>query len=496
MKVIAIDGPAGSGKSTVARRLADQLGLEYLDTGAMYRAVTFAALRRGMDPADAEPVAALARSVELEVGDQGVRVDDVDATIEIRGPEVSRAVSLVAANPAVRTELVRRQREWATARGGGVLEGRDIGSVVFPDAVLKVYLTARPEVRADRRAAEVSDLDYETVAADLARRDALDQGREADPLRLADGAVELDTSDLTIDQIVAELAGMVEARSASEPAPGGATVPVDEAAAEVAATAPDDTSGGGVTAAGPVDGTTGPAVPAHHEAQKTDHLRAPAVQVHPPTRLERISYGAIRGLFLGLAKVWLRLEIHGAGNVPAHGPFVLAPVHRSNLDFILVSTVRRPRMRYMGKASIWKSRALGRFVSMLGAFPVHRGTADRESLRTCLEVIENGEPLVMFPEGTRRSGPVVEDLFDGPAYVAARAGVPLVPVGIGGSAEAMPVGGRFVRPHKVVLVVGEPILPPAGDGTGRVKRRVVRELTSTLEREVQRLYDDARRRAG
>lgn len=210
MKVIAIDGPAGSGKSTVARRLAERLGLEYLDTGAMYRAVTFAALRRGIDPAEPDPVEQLARSVELDVTTEHVRVDDVDATIEIRGPEVSRAVSLVAANPGVRTEMVRRQREWAEARGGGVLEGRDIGTVVFPDAVLKVYLNARPEVRAERRAAEVSDLDYETVAADMARRDALDQGRETAPLRRADGAFELDTSDLTVDEIVDDLARRID----------------------------------------------------------------------------------------------------------------------------------------------------------------------------------------------------------------------------------------------------------------------------------------------
>jgi cytidylate kinase len=205
VKVIAIDGPAGSGKSTVARRLAERLGMDYLDTGAMYRAVTFAALRRGIDPADAEPVARLAKAVDLEVTPGEVRVDGVDATIEIRGPEVSRAVSLVAANPEVRTELVRRQREWAASRGGGVVEGRDIGSVVFPDAQLKVYLTARPEVRAERRAAEVTGLDYETVAADLARRDALDQGRETAPLRVPEGAVELDTSDMTVEEIVDEI---------------------------------------------------------------------------------------------------------------------------------------------------------------------------------------------------------------------------------------------------------------------------------------------------
>jgi len=209
--IVAIDGPAGSGKSTTARRVADAMGWLYLDTGAMYRAVTFAALRRGVDPADVEPVARIAQEVRLRVDADGVRVDDVDATIEIRGPEVTRAVSMVAANPDVRREMVSRQREWARRRGGGVLEGRDIGSVVFPDAALKVYLTASPEVRAARRSKEVTDLDYQTVAADLARRDALDQGREVDPLREVEGAVVVDTSELGIDEIVNRLVEMLEA---------------------------------------------------------------------------------------------------------------------------------------------------------------------------------------------------------------------------------------------------------------------------------------------
>ena len=200
--IIAIDGPGGSGKSTVARHLAERLGLEYLDTGAMYRAVAFAALRRGIDPSDEEPVGHLVDDLELSVSEAGVTVDGVDATIEIRGPEVTRAVSLVAANPAVRTELRSRQREWAATREGGVVEGRDIGTVVFPDARLKVFLTARADVRAERRSQEVSDLDYETVAADLARRDTLDEGREDSPLATADDALVLDTSGMSIDQVV------------------------------------------------------------------------------------------------------------------------------------------------------------------------------------------------------------------------------------------------------------------------------------------------------
>src|SRR3954447_3652514 len=203
MRVIAIDGPAGSGKSTVAKALAERLGLEYLDTGAMYRSVAFAALRRGIDPEDTEPVARVARDLDLRMGPDGaISVDGVDARIEIRGPEVTRAVSIVAANPLVRDEMRSRQREWAAKRDGGVMEGRDIGTVVFPDAELKVYLDASPEVRASRRSKEVAELAYETVATDLAPRDALDQGRADSPLREADDAVVIDTSDLTVEAIV------------------------------------------------------------------------------------------------------------------------------------------------------------------------------------------------------------------------------------------------------------------------------------------------------
>ena len=213
MRVIAIDGPAGSGKSTVARAVADRLALPYLDTGAMYRSVAFMVLRAAGDPDDLEFAANTARSMELDLSDGRVMVNGVDATLQIRGPEVTRAVSAVAANPMVRREMVSRQREWVERRGGGVLEGRDIGTVVFPDAELKVYLTADEDVRAERRAKEVTDLDYKTVAADITRRDTVDSTRDVGPLTEAHDAVIIDTSSLTVEDVVTRI---VELLSNSE----------------------------------------------------------------------------------------------------------------------------------------------------------------------------------------------------------------------------------------------------------------------------------------
>ncbi len=202
--VVAIDGPAGAGKSTVGREVARRLGLEYLDTGAMYRAVTFAVLRRGLDPHDVEAVAAIVGDVTMTVDDRGVVVDGVDASVEIRGREVTAAVSAVAANSAVRSDLVARQRHWAAEHHGGVIEGRDIGSVVFPDAALKLYVTASPRVRAERRVAEIGG-DVDEVEASIIERDRKDSSRSDSPLTEADGSTVVDTTDSTIDEVVEEI---------------------------------------------------------------------------------------------------------------------------------------------------------------------------------------------------------------------------------------------------------------------------------------------------
>jgi 1-acyl-sn-glycerol-3-phosphate acyltransferase len=209
-----------------------------------------------------------------------------------------------------------------------------------------------------------------------------------------------------------------------------------------------------------------------------------------------VLYRFVRVLVLGVAKVFGRIKVIGRSNIPRDQPFILAPVHRSNVDFALVSLVTTRRMRYMGKDSIFKFKFLNPFFHALGAFPVHRGAADREALRTSIAVIDSGQPLVMFPEGTRQSGPVVQELFDGTAYVAAKTGVPIVPVGIGGSEAAMPKGSKFIHPTKLVLVVGEPLEPPAPRESGGASRRAVKELTDQLRSELQKLFDEAETRAG
>ena len=208
--IVAIDGPAGAGKSTVGRAVAARLGLQYLDTGAMYRAVTFAALRRGIDPADEDDVASLAAAIEMTLDGSAVIVDGVDATVEIRGREVTAAVSAVAANSQVRAELVRRQRSWVAEHGGGVVEGRDIGSVVFPDATLKLYVTASPRVRAERRVAEIGG-NVDDVEASIIERDRKDSTRADSPLMESSDAIVVDTTGSSVDEVVNQVLGLMPA---------------------------------------------------------------------------------------------------------------------------------------------------------------------------------------------------------------------------------------------------------------------------------------------
>jgi 1-acyl-sn-glycerol-3-phosphate acyltransferase len=187
-----------------------------------------------------------------------------------------------------------------------------------------------------------------------------------------------------------------------------------------------------------------------------------------------------------------RAKVVGKENLPQTVPYILAPVHRSYIDTFLAAYITTRRMRFMAKEEMFSKPWAAKLFSSLGGFPVRRGTPDREALLMCEQALAGGEPVVLFPEGTRRTGPEVEPLFPGPAFLALRANVPIVPVGIGGSDRSMPIGAKWVRPARAAVVIGKPIWPPPRPESGRVPRRVVAELTERLRSEMQAAFDQAR----
>ena len=207
-KIIAIDGPAGSGKSTIAKALSKRLNLEYFDTGAMYRAVALVSIQQKVEIEDEKQVLAIAKEMNFNFENGLCVVNGFDATKEIRGSEVTRVVSVVAAMPTVRQEMVERQRLWVEERNGGVVEGRDIGSVVFPKAKVKVYLTASEEVRAERRIEQEETIDASKVADSIRKRDEADRGRSTSPLVRSEGAIEIDTSLMGVEETIEEILGI------------------------------------------------------------------------------------------------------------------------------------------------------------------------------------------------------------------------------------------------------------------------------------------------
>jgi 1-acyl-sn-glycerol-3-phosphate acyltransferase len=209
----------------------------------------------------------------------------------------------------------------------------------------------------------------------------------------------------------------------------------------------------------------------------------------------RVAYTLVRGLLFVLCIVWFRVTISGKHHLPASGAYIIAPVHRSNIDTPLSAFLTRRRVRFMGKDSLWKNEFLGKFLSLLGGFPVTRGTADLEALKRCVAVLDGGEPLVMFPEGTRQSGARLHPLFEGPAYVALKRGVPIIPVGIGGTERVMRKGSKMIWPHKCHVSIGAPIHVEHG-GNGRIDRTRMTEITAELAEKLQEVFDDARARAG
>jgi 1-acyl-sn-glycerol-3-phosphate acyltransferase len=208
------------------------------------------------------------------------------------------------------------------------------------------------------------------------------------------------------------------------------------------------------------------------------------------TRWNRVLYGFFRVVIGTTLRVWTRGTVAGKEHLPK-GAFILAPVHRSYIDTPITTWVQIRRMRYLGKDSVWKYSRLGKLFTAMGAIPVSRGSVDREAMRRCIDVLESGQPLVLFPEGERKDGPTIHPLLDGAAFLASKANVPIVPLGIGDSDLAMPRRARFVHPKKVRVIIGEPFFVERNDN-GRATRQQLASATARLHSDLQRLYDQAR----
>jgi cytidylate kinase len=524
LPIVAIDGVLGSGKTTVAQRLAAELGLQYLDTGAMYRSVGLACAWANVSLSDETAVTAVAIHADIDVrsdaeGLQQVRLNGDDVTSEIRTADAARDASTVATIAGVRAALVAQQRNWGNRHGGGVLEGRDIATVVFPDAPAKIYLTASEAERARRRHAEQPARTLEEVTADLAWRDGQDSNRAADPLRVADDATVVDTTAMTLDEVVERCVAIARERfvaagvsiaakptlsvdapkstnaflSASSRPPGG-PLSVSDSRVESSRVEPSRVEPRGDASASSEVSEMG-STSVDRETPSDKQTTAQTKEIIPQyeaTRNEKILWWLARFLVLGFSRLYFRVTFEGLENVPKSGAYLVSPTHRSNVDSFVVLGLTKRRIRFLAKEEMWKLSFVHPLWDALGGIKVERGSTDRESMKLCMAALASGEPLAAYPEGTRREGPLVEGLFDGPAYMALKAGVPIVPMGIGGSALAMGRGDKFPKPKHIHVVIGKPLNSPPSSETGR---RHIRALTAELGTSLQALLDEAQQKA-
>lgn len=405
--VVTIDGPAGSGKSTTASLLARRLGLVYLDTGAMYRAVTLAALERGIDPGDGEAAGRLAASVSIELETSGssavVRLDGRDVSREIRSPAVAAAVSPVSAHPSVRRAMVRLQRRIG-GEGGIVAEGRDTGSVVFPHADLRVFLVADVEARARRRQAQQRalgiDESLEAIRENIRARDAIDSGRAASPLLRPAGAFVVDTSGISIEEQVA----LVEAAARAE-------------AGRLAAIA---------LAPG----------------ERNPFARAPAWY--------RVSRAAVRLVF----RVLFGLRVEGVERLRWRENFIFASNHVSYADPPVVGCALDREVWFLAKKELFRNRAFAALIRAYHAIPVDRVEIERSTLKAVFAILRAERSLLMFPEGTRSRTGELREIKPGLGFISISAGASVVPVHVAGTNR---LGRCLLRREPLRVRIGRPI---------------------------------------
>jgi cytidylate kinase len=410
--IVTIDGPAGSGKSTTASLLSTRLGLKYLDTGAMYRGVTYALLREGLDPEDEESAARTVAGIVLELredgGESALYLDGVNVEREIRSSEVSRFVSPVSRHLSVRREMVKIQR--LIARDGGVVaEGRDTGSVVFPFAHIKVFLVAATEARARRRQEQLESMgvseSIDEILENINKRDTIDSSREYGPLIRPPGSILVDTSDLTIDQQVET---------------------IEKAVLDA--------------------------------ARKLASLR-----VWPGERdeFERFSlhYRITRFAVHMFWKLFFGLRIYGQRNMRYREHFIFASNHISYADPPIVGSSLNREVSFVAKKELFSNRFLGWLIRSYNAIPIDRDEIDRRTLKLLISKLKSGESVLMFPEGTRSKTGELGTLKGGIGFLSLHTGSTVVPLFVRGSNG---LRDCLVRRKRLELHIGPPIRLPAG----------------------------------
>lgn len=369
---IAIDGPGGAGKSTIAKTLADALHFVYVDTGAIYRTVGLYMHRIGIAPEDTsgieKNIGGVHLAIRYEDGVQKMLLDGEDVGGLIRTPLISKYASCVSAVPAVRDFLFATQRELAK-QNHVIMDGRDIGTVILPDADVKIFLTASPEARARRRVTQLEQkgetVSYDEILAAMQERDARDSGRSVAPLRAAEDAVLLDTSALTLDESIAAAKQIVCDSLAAK----GIALPTAEKEAETLCKVPQKKQ---------IDGGT--------------------------DRNNRGFYMWMRKYAAGLIRACMRVRTYGAEREQTEGALIVCANHTAMLDVLSLAISFKRQLRYLAKKELFSVPLLAPLIRSLGAYAVDRGTGDVAAIKKTLSLLEAGEVVAMFPQGTRYRG--------------------------------------------------------------------------------------------
>ena len=410
ISVVTLDGPAGSGKSSAARRAAEKLGWRYLDTGAMYRAVTWYFLQEGVDPNDSGQVARALERLDLSLDEEG-RVrggGKILGEAELRDPKVEEAIKVVADSPQVRRKLRALQRKEAE-KGPLVAEGRDMGSVVFPDGAFKFYLDASPEVRARRRWEDFrkqgKEISLEEVRAGLEARDKADRERKDGALVRPPDAVLLDTTNLSLQEVVDQVVERVRQGLERKNEEEDAELPKD------------------------------------------------------PLHVVRPLYFIGWYLTKSFLSTYLDFKVEGDWHIPSRGGVLLVSNHQSHLDPPILGSITRRPVHFLARRTLTQSRFMRFVFWFCGIVPVERDGRDLKSFRAALDLLQRGEVVGLFPEGTRTHDGKVQAFKRGSELLARKAGVPIVPVGIAGAFQVWPRHRKLPRRGNVRVQVGRPIPP-------------------------------------